>query len=70
MEKGKQSAEEVELHPSRLNAWRVGEIEVALELLYEMRIEISKFHRDKKNFPNEDRLYYEIGKRVVEWFDD
>lgn len=50
--------------------WTIGEISVAVDLLNEMRNEINKFYRDKENFPNEDRLYAVIGKRVVEWFDE
>lgn len=49
--------------------WTMGEIEVALELLAEMRQAIKVFYGFKDIAPEETRLKM-LGQKVVEWFDE
>lgn len=48
--------------------WSLGEIEIALELLAEMRQAIKEFY-GYKDIASEDDRFKKLGRKVVEWFD-
>lgn len=49
--------------------WTMGEIEVALELLAEMRLAMGEFY-DKDNVQPLNKRYEDLGRKLQEWFDE
>lgn len=49
--------------------WTMGEIDVALELLAEMRQAIKVFY-GFKDIASEEERFKVLGRKVVEWFDE